>query len=111
MAPMGVEDQFALAAQLDTEASAAFPGAGVAVEKLSDTPPLDAEQNGEAEQLVRQLTGYNLPAEVASYAAEGGQFQRAGFSTILFGPARSSRRTKPTSSSRAIRSSNMPPSC
>jgi len=77
---------FALAAQLDTEASAAFPGAGVTVEKLSDTPPLDAEQNGEAEQLVRQLTGYNLPAEVASYAAEGGQFQRAGFSTILFGP-------------------------
>ena len=77
---------FALAAQLDAEASAAFPGAGVTVEKLSDTPPLDAEQNGEAEQLVRQLTGYNLPAEAASYAAEGGQFQRAGFSTILFGP-------------------------
>ena len=34
---------------------------------------------------MRQLTGYNA-SDAVSYAAEAGQFQQAGFSTVLCGP-------------------------
>lgn len=48
-------------------------------------PPLQPEPDGRAEALARQLTGYNASDAVA-YAAEAGQFQRAGFSTVVCGP-------------------------
>ena len=40
----------------------------------------------EAEAFVRRLTGDNGPAGVVSYAAEAGQFQQAGFATVICGP-------------------------
>lgn len=49
------------------------------------TPALEPEPDGEAETLVRQLTGHNA-AVVVPYAAEAGQFQRAGLSTVICGP-------------------------
>lgn len=51
----------------------------------SSVPALHPESGGEAETLVRQLSGYNASDAVA-YGAEGGQFQQAGFSTVLCGP-------------------------
>jgi acetylornithine deacetylase len=48
-------------------------------------PALRPEPDGEAEALVRLLTGYNA-SEAVAYGAEAGQFQLAGFSTVLCGP-------------------------
>ncbi len=48
-------------------------------------PALRPEPDGAAESLARLLTGYNASDAVA-YAAEAGQFQQAGFSTVLCGP-------------------------
>ena len=35
---------------------------------------------------MRRITGDNGPPRVVSYAAEAGQFQEAGFSTVICGP-------------------------
>lgn len=77
---------FAKAEALDAELKARFPEAGVRVERRSSTPPLAPEADGPAETLARGLTGDNGPPRVVSYAAEAGQFQRAGFSTVICGP-------------------------
>ena len=49
------------------------------------TPGLRAEPGSAADGLVRSLTGDN-DTGVVSYATEAGQFQEAGFSTIICGP-------------------------
>jgi acetylornithine deacetylase len=67
------------------EMQAIARGANIVTTVLSSVPGLRPEPDGQAEALVRQLTGYNS-SDVVSYAAEGGQFQRAGFSTVLCGP-------------------------
>lgn len=73
------------AAALEAELQMRAPEARVEVSILSNVPPLRPETDGEAEQLARQLTGDNAPRVVA-YGTEGGQFQEAGFSTIVCGP-------------------------
>ncbi|WP_109355785.1 acetylornithine deacetylase [Sphingorhabdus sp. EL138] len=74
------------AAALDTQLKEAFPETGVRVEQLSNAPPLGQSGSQEAEAFVRKLTGDNTPAGVVSYAAEAGQFQQAGFPTVVCGP-------------------------
>ena len=59
---------------------------GVEVERLAAVPPLAVEPDGAAAALVRTLTGDNTPSRVVSFAAEAGQFQRAGISTVICGP-------------------------
>jgi acetylornithine deacetylase len=73
------------AAALEAELRERAPEARVEVSILSNVPPLKPETDGAAEQLARQLTGDNSPRVVA-YGTEGGQFQEAGFSTIVCGP-------------------------
>ena len=73
-------------AAVDAELQARFPECGVRVERLSHTPPLAPVPDGPAEAFVRSLTGDNGPALAVSYAAEAGQFARAGFATVLCGP-------------------------
>ncbi|MCF8468273.1 MAG: acetylornithine deacetylase [Sneathiella sp.] len=51
----------------------------------SKVPALNPEDNGEAEMLCKAITGENKTSAV-SYAAEAGQFQGAGFSTVICGP-------------------------
>lgn len=63
-----------------------FADAGVAVARRSATPSFAPEPEGAAEMLARRLAGDNGPARVVPYAAEAGQFQGAGFSTIICGP-------------------------
>lgn len=53
--------------------------------RFSDTPGLTPEKDGAAEALARSLTGDNATHAV-SYATEAGQFQQAGFSTVICGP-------------------------
>jgi len=91
-APPGVDVRkvlqplFDRAEQLDAELKARAPEAGVRVETRSGTPPLRPDPEGEAEALARRLAGDNGPARVVSYAAEAGQFQEAGYSTVICGP-------------------------
>jgi len=73
------------AALLQAEMRKTAPEATVRVETLSDVPPLRPEDMGEAEALARAITGDNSPRVVA-YGTEGGQFQEAGFSTVICGP-------------------------
>jgi len=63
-----------------------FGDAGVAVVRRSATPSFSPEPGGAAEHFARRLAGDNGPPRAAAYAAEAGQFQGAGFSTIICGP-------------------------
>ncbi len=77
---------FAAATELDAELKARAPEAGVRVETRSNTPGMAPEPGGAAEALARRLAGDNGPQRVVSYAAEAGQFQAAGYSTVVCGP-------------------------
>ncbi len=77
---------FAEAQALDAELKSKAPEAGVQIARRSVTPPLAPEDDGPAERLTRRLAGDNGPERVVSYAAEAGQFQAAGFSTVICGP-------------------------
>jgi acetylornithine deacetylase len=79
-------DFFALAASLDAEVKTRAPEGGVKVEARSLTPSFAPEKDGVAEAFARRMAGDNGPARVAPYAAEAGQFQGAGFSTVICGP-------------------------
>ena len=71
---------------LDTRLKALFPVAGAKIERRSGTPGLSPEKDGAAEAFARRLAGDNGPPRVVPYAAEAGQFQEAGFSTVICGP-------------------------
>jgi acetylornithine deacetylase len=81
-----LEPIFAEVAAMDAELKALAPEAGARIEVRAITPALAPEPGGEAEAFARALTGDNGPARVVSYAAEAGQFQRAGYSTVICGP-------------------------
>ena len=72
--------------EMDAALKARFPDCGVALVRRSNTPPLNPEEDGVAEVFARRLAGDNGPPRVVSYAAEAGQFQGAGFSTVICGP-------------------------
>ncbi|MBD3763651.1 MAG: acetylornithine deacetylase [Rhodobacterales bacterium] len=79
-------DRFlARAADLSRAMAAVHPDAGVAVETIFNVPPLVPEAAGEAEAMVRALTGDNA-RRVVSYGTEAGHFQAAGRSTVVCGP-------------------------
>lgn len=61
------------------------PQADISVDVRAGTPALQFESDSEAERLCRQLTGDNAIRAV-SFAAEAGQFQEAGLSTVICGP-------------------------
>ena len=87
MDPMAVlAPLFAEVAALDVRLKARAPEAGAALLRRSLTPALAPEQEGAAEALARRLAGDNGPARTVSYGTEGGQFQGAGFSTVICGP-------------------------
>jgi acetylornithine deacetylase len=75
-----------LCARKHAEIAARFPECGVVVQRRSAIPALVPADSDEAVRFVRKLTGDNGPAAKVPYAAEAGQFQRAGFSAIVCGP-------------------------
>jgi acetylornithine deacetylase len=77
---------YAEARALDAQLKARAPEAGILVEKKTDVPPFAPEPDGRAEALARRLAGDNGPPRVVAFAAEAGQFQRGGFSTVICGP-------------------------
>ncbi len=64
---------------------AVAPECDIRTELLAGAPGLIAEPEGEAAQICRALTGRNAMT-VVPYGAEAGQFQEAGFSTVMCGP-------------------------
>jgi len=87
MDPMAVLAPFAAeVAALDTGLKARAPEAGAKLVRRSLTPPLAPEPDGAAEAFARRLAGDNGPPRAVSFAAEAGQFQAAGFSTVICGP-------------------------
>jgi len=77
---------FAQVAVLDAALKARAPEAGVIVEQRSSTPAFAPEAEGAAEAFARRMTGDNGPPRAVAFAAEAGQFQEAGFSTVICGP-------------------------
>ena len=73
-------------AAMDAALKARFPVAGAQIVQRSGTPALSVEKDGAAEAFARRLAGDNGPPRVVPYAAEAGQFQEAGFSTVICGP-------------------------
>ena len=71
--------------RIEAEMQAVHPEAHIEVEEMFDVPGLKPETEGEAEALVRQITGDNA-SHVVSYGTEAGQFQEAGYSAVICGP-------------------------
>ena len=61
------------------------PEARIDIKASFSVPALVPEPGGEAETLVRALTGDNA-SHVVSYGTEAGQFQEAGYSAVICGP-------------------------
>jgi acetylornithine deacetylase len=61
------------------------PTAGIVTQVVAEVTALRPEAEGAAEALLRSLSGNNRTA-VVSFGTEGGLFQQAGFSTVVFGP-------------------------
>ena len=85
--PLAVLSGFrAQVADLDARLKARDPDCGAVFEVLANVPSMAPEDGGAAEAFVRGLTGDNGPLRAVPYAAEGGQFQGAGVSTVICGP-------------------------
>jgi len=71
--------------QVEAGMKAIHPDCFIDAKPLWEVPGLRAEADGEAETLVRRLTGDNATAHV-SYGTEAGQFQAGGYSAVVCGP-------------------------
>ena len=61
---------------------------------LADVPPLEA-RDGIAEALAHAASGSAQESTTVPFATEGGQFQRAGWSTVVCGPGSIEQAHKP----------------
>jgi acetylornithine deacetylase len=86
---------FALATREDTAIKARAPEGGVTVRLLADVPAFEAPPGGPAEAIARRVAGDNGPPRTVAFATEAGQFQNAGFPTILCGPGSIDQAHKP----------------
>jgi acetylornithine deacetylase len=77
---------FAEVEALDAALKARASEAGVSIVQQSSTPSFAPEPDGVAESFARRLAGDNGPSRAVAFATEAGQFQQAGFSTVLCGP-------------------------
>ncbi len=75
----------AFAATVEREMQAKSPDCRIRTEQLSSAPALAPSEKNPAADLAKALTGQNATHTVA-YAAEAGQFQEGGFSTVICGP-------------------------
>ncbi|SHE47399.1 acetylornithine deacetylase [Litoreibacter ascidiaceicola] len=76
---------FARVEEVEALMQAVVPETRIEITQRFHVPPLQPEQDGEAERLVRQLTGDNA-SHVVSYGTEAGQFQEKDYSAIICGP-------------------------
>lgn len=71
--------------EIETQMQAIHPETRIDVTQTFNVPGLKPEKDGEAEAIVRQITGDN-ESHVVSYGTEAGQFQEAGYSAVVCGP-------------------------
>ncbi len=76
---------FAEVREVEARMQAAHPEARIELDQRFRVPALQPEEEGEAEALVRAITGDN-GSNVVSYGTEAGQFQEAGYSAVVCGP-------------------------
>ena len=62
-----------------------YKGADIQTTALADVPPMEEIMDNPALKLAQDLTGNTVRSRVA-YVAEAGQFQEAGFPTVICGP-------------------------
>lgn len=70
---------------VEAEMRARAPGCRVETVQVTNAPSLAPKAENPAADLAKALTGQNS-TDVVAYAAEAGQFQEAGFSTVICGP-------------------------
>ena len=75
--------EFADGLQAEMRAKASV--CAISTEQLTNAPALAPRADNPAADLAKAITGLNS-TEVVSYAAEAGQFQGAGFATVICGP-------------------------
>lgn len=73
-------------AEVEAEARQISPRVSVRETLLAEIPALVPEAGGAAEALARLLTESDEPAGAVAFCTEGGQFQQAGYSTVVCGP-------------------------
>ena len=73
------------AARIERIMQARAPTCRIETVQISNAPCLAPREDHPAADLAKSLTGDNATATV-SYAAEAGQFQEAGFSSVICGP-------------------------
>ena len=71
--------------EVEAEMQAVHPEARIDIKESFVVPGLKPEEKGEAEALVRAITGDNA-VHFVSYGTEAGQFQQAGYSAVICGP-------------------------
>lgn len=76
---------FAKVREVEAQMQKVVPETRIHLSEKFNVPPLVPEVDGEAETLVRQITGDNASHKV-SYGTEAGQFQERGYSAIICGP-------------------------
>ena len=79
------EALFARVAEVEVAMQAVVPETRIEISQRFHVPPLQPEDDGASERLVRQLTGDNA-SHVVSYGTEAGQFQEKDYSAIICGP-------------------------
>ncbi len=82
-----------IVSKLSADMMQIYPEAGIQAE-IAEIPAFKAEEDGNAEELCRQLSGKNSTLNV-SYGTEAGQFQERGYSTIVCGPGSIDQAHKP----------------
>jgi acetylornithine deacetylase len=75
----------AFAREVEREMQARAASCRIETVQMSNAPPLAPSPDNPAADLAKALTGFNS-TDVVSYCAEAGQFQEAGFSTVICGP-------------------------
>lgn len=80
-----VEEFTDFARGVEAEMRAQAPGCRIEIEQMTNAPFLAPRNDNPAADLAKAITGHNS-TDVVPYAAEAGQFQEAGFSTVICGP-------------------------
>ncbi len=75
----------AFAREVEAEMRRTAPSCRIETVQMSNAPPLAPSPDNPAADLAKSITGLNSTS-VVSYCAEAGQFQEAGFSTVICGP-------------------------
>lgn len=84
-ASAALEELTAFGDDLLLEMRKVAPSCRIETGQISNAPPLAPSADNPAADLAKAITGLNS-TDVASYCAEAGQFQEAGFSTVICGP-------------------------